>query len=219
MRAQINTWEKTRDRRSEFLSCYRLMTENMLSAIQTAEFIDPPWVSNLLNHFAGYYFNALEAYESNSRSVPVVWQQAFDAARQPEMQVLQNLLLGMNAHINFDLTFALVDMLEKEKDALPREKKEQRFSDHCHVNAIIHRTIDAVQDTIIEPQEPVFEIIDQLLGPVDEWAVSVLITHWREEVWENAVDLLEIEPMNRGASARRIEMEALKRSKIILKWI
>ena len=219
MLAQITAWEQAQDRRSEFLSCYHLMTENMLSAISTAEFHDPVWVSNLLNHFAGYYFNALEAYESASPSTPSVWRQTFDASRQPDIQILQNLMLGMNAHINYDLTFTLVDMLEKEWHGLTKTQRDQRFADHCHVNAVIHRTIDAVQDTIIEPQEPVFEIIDQLLGPVDEWVVSTLVSHWRDEVWENAVELLEIEPAKRSESAHKIEVTALKRSRIILRWL
>jgi hypothetical protein len=219
MRVQVTAWEQVRDRRSEFLSCYQLMTENMLAAIQAAEFLDPVWVAKLLNHFAGYYFNALEAYESASPATPAVWQQAFEAARLPDLQIVQNLMLGMNAHINYDLTFALVDMLEMEWHGLSGSERDQRFRDHCHVNTIIHRTIDAVQDGIIEPQEPVFEIIDQLFGPVDEWAISVLVTHWRGEVWQNAVRLLETEPAKRNESTRQIETAALKRSQIILRWI
>jgi len=219
MRSQITSWEQAHDRRSEFLSCYQLMTENMLSALRSAEFIDPDWVSRLLDHFAGYYFHALEAYDSNNPAAPKVWRQVFDAARHPDMQLIQNLLLGMNAHINYDLTFALVDLLESEWRDLSADQRVRRFHDHCYVNHIIHRTIDSVQDTILEPHEPVFEILDRLLGPVDEWAISTLVAHWREEVWENAVHLMEIEPQERGAAVHHIEVDALRRSSIILRLL
>lgn len=217
---QISTWEQHQDRRSIFLRCYQLMTDNMLSAIQAVEFSDPPWVSKLLHHFASYYFNALDAYESSSPATPTVWKQAFDATRQAEVNVIQNLLLGMNAHINYDLVYTLVDMLQDEWSALNPEQRSQRYTDHSHVNAIIHRTIDAVQDTIIEPQDRWLEIVDYLLGPADEWALSMLVRRWRDEVWDNAVLLLESpEPGVREQKTRQIESEALNRARIILKMI
>jgi hypothetical protein len=219
MLGQVQDWERLHDRRSIFLGCYQLMTGNMLAAIEAAEFSDAPWVDRLLHHFASYYFNALEAYEKRSPATPAVWQQTFDACRQEETNVFQNLLLGMNAHINYDLVFTLVDILGEEWNALEEEQRSQRYTDHFHVNSIIYRTIDAVQDAIIEPRDSLLEIADRLLGPVDEWALSMLVTHWRDEVWENALRLLDTpEPGLRLQKVRQIENEAIQRGRIILKY-
>lgn len=201
----LEQWESSGDRRSIFLSCYRMMTENMHSAIQTGEFFDPDWVETLLVHFANYYFSAVEYYDLNDEKIPPPWKVAFEAARRADLSVMQHLILGINAHINYDLVFVVVDMLDNEWRSLSAEKREQRHSDHRQVNHIISSTIDAVQDTIVETREPMWDILDKLLGPMDEWLVSRLIADWREDVWERAVLFLD----NQDSNARVLLKEKL----------
>ena len=114
MEALAQQWQQRSDQRCFFLRCYALMTGNTLRAIEQGQFHDPRWVSQLLHHFADYYFLALDAYECNATETPAVWRMAHDAALAPDTQVLQDLLLGINAHINYDLVLTLVDMLEPE---------------------------------------------------------------------------------------------------------
>jgi hypothetical protein len=85
------------------------------------------------------------------------------------------------------------------------------------VNDIIGRTIDAVQDEIIEEAQPSLRIVDFALGPFDEWMTSKLIAHWREEVWQNATGMLAIkEPEAREQRRRQVEAAAVQRAKAIL---
>jgi hypothetical protein len=217
MQAQVSAWEKTADRRTIFLSCYMLMTGNMLKALEKGEFNDTRWVSELLHRFADYYFTALEQYEQDYQSSPLVWQLAFNATQEPGKLVLQDLILGVNAHINYDLVITLVDMLEPEWGELSKDGLKERYTDHCHVNDIIGRTIDTVQDQIIEQTEPAMKFIDLALGPIDEWMTSRLITHWREEVWQNALQMIETaNPGEREQKRQQIEVNALERGKAIL---
>ena len=51
--------------------------------------------------------------------------------------VLQNLLLGINAHINYDLVLTIYDMPAPEWERLTEEQRRRRFQDHCTVNVII----------------------------------------------------------------------------------
>lgn len=96
------------------------------------------------------------------------------------------------------------------------EQRATRFGDYCHVNDIIGRTIDDVQDQVLEPAMPEMDIVDKLLGPLDEWLVSGLITRWRETVWQNAARLLEAKDDNeRQALLQGVEEEALE----LGKWI
>jgi hypothetical protein len=74
MKDLIAQWELDADQRSIFLSCYRMMTENMLAAVERKEFKDPFWVDRLLQRFAGHYFAALQAYDQDPSSAPQVWQ-------------------------------------------------------------------------------------------------------------------------------------------------
>src|SRR5512147_982633 len=89
----VDQWEAAHDRRAIFLGCYRLMTRNMLDAIDADRFHDDVWVSNLLHRFVEYYFAALERFDQNSPDTPAVWRLAFDATRDEAVTTLQHLLL------------------------------------------------------------------------------------------------------------------------------
>lgn len=215
-------WEAAADQRSIFLSCYGMMTRNTLDAIARGEFSNPEWVKRLLCRFAEYYFNALDSYDRVPGSSPAVWQATFEYTRDSNIWALQKLLLGVNAHINYDLVLALKDTLQDEWDSLPAEKRSSRFADHCHVNRVIWQTIDAVQDQVLEPVMPALEWIDGLFGRADEWMISRLITEWRDRVWQNAVDLLETtDSVNRETLIEHLEQDSLHRSQAIYEknWV
>lgn len=217
MQALIERWEAENDRRAVFLGCYALMTRNMLAALAAQNFEDNAWVAYLLKHFAGYYFKALDAYEERQADIPLVWNLAFDAARQPHTHVLQNLILGVNAHINYDLVFALEDVLRPEWQGLSGEQRRMRYRDHCHVNEIIFQTIDSVQDEIVDRYSAAMEVADIMLGPLDEWMTSRLISLWRDEVWNCAAQLSEADGQEgRAELHQRVEQRTLKRAYSIL---
>lgn len=217
MHSLIDAWQVSGDRREIFLSCYAMMTDHMQTAIEEGQFEDNQWVSGLLHRFAGYYFNALAAYDHDPSSAPTVWQIAFNASQLPHTHVLQNLGLGVNAHINFDLVFALSDMLAPEWPDLSLDQRQSRYRDHCRVNAIIHQTIDAVQDQVVDRYDAAMELADKLMGPLDEWFTSRLITDWREQVWKNATHLIQSQvESERQLVQEEVERRALERARSIL---
>jgi hypothetical protein len=194
-----------------------MMTGNMLVAVKGQKFNDSAWVHALLHQFADYYFQALQVYQEIPSHAPGVWQLAHKAASDPEVSALQKILLGVNAHINCDLVLTLVDLLDPEWRMHTQAQREHRYQDHCRVNEIIAETIDAVQDQVLEPAMPVMDLVDRLLGPVDEFLISRLITDWREEVWQNAAGLLIMSNMGtRMHRTREIEIEAQRIGGIML---
>ncbi len=220
MQLQLERWQAEPDQRSDFLSCYLLMTDNMLSAIEAGEFNDPEWVHSLLHQFAEYYFDALDSYDQDRPDTPQVWRLTFDSARRPDAQVLQNLLLGINAHINYDLIFTLVDMLQPDWQMLSADERQGRYDDHCHVNTVISRTIDAVQDTVIATDLPLMNLFDEVFGQSDEWFVSRMIARWRDEVWGYARQLLDTaDEQDRLRLKTEIEHEALQRATTIQRLV
>ncbi len=217
MESLAQTWDERADRRGFFLRCYALMTGNTLRAIHQGQFHDPAWVERLLHLFADYYFLALDAYEQGDAETPPVWRLAHDAAVERRTQVLQDLLLGINAHINYDLVLTLVDMLEPEWATLSPEQRRQRYEDHCHVNTIIAATIDCVQDQVVTPDNWWLGMVDRVLGPLDEHAAARLIRHWREDVWQQAMRMLAAtDPEERADLRRLLAVQAQERSQQIL---
>jgi hypothetical protein len=211
MNNHVQQWEAAHDRRSIFLGCYALMTANMLDALDTSRFADDAWVAQLLDRFAEYYFNALELYETRQPETPRVWQLAHDTAQREHVMTVQHLLIGVNAHINYDLVFAVAELLSPEWETLTTEQRDQRRADYNLVNAIIGETIDQVQDQILEPRSPWLDLIDKAFGPVDEWLISKVIERWRDEVWQNALRYVAVnDPAERDTLRAHIETAALR---------
>lgn len=216
MQQLIDAWEAARDQRAIFLTCYAMMTRNMLRAAEAGEFEDNHWVSLLLHRFADYYFKALAAYDACDSQTPAVWQYTFETAQAADIHVMQHLFLGVNAHINYDLVFALHDLLGPEWASLSSEQRQMRHRDHCLVNAIIYQTIDSVQDQVIERYSPPMDIVDKLFGRLDEWMIHKLIEAWREEVWARAQSLIDASTQSESEGhCLKLEQTAMVRARAI----
>jgi len=220
MQSLLEQWEPLADRRAIFLACYWRMTRNMLASLDRGVFNDPAWVNDLLEHFAGYYFNALDAYNGNPLASPAIWQQTFSAAADPRTRSLQHLMLGVNAHINYDLVLALIDVLEPEWATLDQSCRLQRYADHCHINQIIAHTIDEVQDEVLERYSPAMELVDRLFGRLDELLIARLISGWRDQVWRQVMQWVEApSPEQRGSLLQQVENACVQRGQLIqLNW-
>lgn len=131
---------------------------------------------------------------------------------------MQNLLLGVNAHINYDLALAVTDLLELEWPDLSENEREARYIDYCYVNKIIAETIDTVQDQVIERYSPIMDVVDIAFGPLDEWFTSQMINHWRDDQWQHAVNMLNSQRDDRRKKmCEALEAAALDRAKLISK--
>ncbi len=218
MKLRADLWEAGGDRRFIFLRCYCMMSGNMAEAVGAGRFADGVWVTALMHRFAHYYFEALEAYDARPEHAPPAWRQVFDAAREPGTHVLQNLLLGVNAHINYDLPLALYDTLNDTWPNLGEQARQHRHNDHVEVNRIIESTIDAVQDQVVEPMSPAMAVVDRLMGRMDEWLLSQLISGWRTDVWHVAQHLLGApDEGSREKVRKEQEQRVLERGESLLK--
>jgi hypothetical protein len=94
---------------------------------------------------------------------------------------------------------------------LSESQREARYADHCHVNDVIGRTVDDVQDQVPERDSWLMAVFDDILGPIDAALTSRLIAHRRETVWRNAVRLLEArDTSDRDRLIQEIEHEAIR---------
>lgn len=190
-------WTASNDRRAIFADAYGRMTAAMVDATTATQFADPEWVTRLLDRFAEYYFVAVDAHEHGSDQCPTAWSHAFSACSLDDQHPLQVLFLGINAHINYDLVFALADVMEDWPE-LDIARRDVRRADHDAVNVVIARTIDEVQEEVVSRWSPGMAGLDALAGRVDEWVFSRLIADWRATVWDDAIRLLESPTLDRG---------------------
>lgn len=177
-------FEAQNDWRAVFMRAYRLTTQRVGEAIGAGEFIDRAWMTRLDVQFAGYYFAALARWDSGQPpSEP--WRIAFECTRYRRTNVLQDVGLGMNAHINHDLVLAIVDVLEPDDDLAVREK------DHSHMNAVLARILNEVQRDVTLRYDPSLLLADFTLGRIDEDIAAFSIEVARDHVWDNVLSVME----------------------------
>ena len=213
MQTQIEAWEATGDDRAIFLTCYTMMTRNMLRTIAANGFKDCAWVRLLTHRFAQYYFDALASYEC--AGMPPVWTFTFETACSKKAHVLQNLLLGVNAHICYDLIFAVADSINEPWAEIPEERRTRCYRDYCHVNDVIGQTLDAVQDQVVEKHDRNMNLVDVAFGRLDEWMIHALIKRWREQVWGQSVAYMQAMPDAKSALKQSYTAQAEQRARSI----
>lgn len=186
-----------KDRRAVFATAYLTMTLEIEKRVGELSYNDPGWVAAYAIAFANLYRVALACYERGDRAlVPEPWQISFDTANQKSNLIFQDLLLGMNAHINHDLALAL------EEVGLDPGREERR-EDHFAVNEAIRQATDAVKARLRDRYVPLYGLLDRLLGRFDEHVAGFSIEKARQNAWKSAVSLAGAESEEEHALVQR----------------
>ncbi len=97
------------DRSGYFAALYYKVTASVKDGIAKGQFENGPGMEKFDVLFANRYLDAITAWK-NDQPLTASWQVAFEAGKNSSVLVLQQLLLGMNAHINLDLGIAAVEV-------------------------------------------------------------------------------------------------------------
>lgn len=101
---------------------------------------NPDWLLRLDVTFAQLYFDAVETY-LNAKDVPSAWQVLFEARSQPGIDRIQFALAGMNAHINHDLSLALL-ATDQQLNLVPNLVSPEH-DDYLAVNDLLNSLMPA----------------------------------------------------------------------------
>lgn len=176
-----SVFEARDDSRAVFLSIYARMTSAVADRITRGEFADPDWVADYLVAFANLYRVAVHDYELDRLDRVVdPWQLAFRTAECADSLVIQDAALGVNAHINYDLAYALV-----EAGTVPN--RSQKYADHRAVTEVIRGLVAEAQTTLAREYAAGIRTIDETLGSLDDWLTVFTIDECRESAWRNAI--------------------------------
>ncbi len=171
--------QRARDWRAVFAKSYLRTTEQILAAAQAGgTFENSAWMVHLDCDFAGRYFTAIDCWEAGG-ACPEPWEIAFAATEAKRTLVLQDLLLGMNAHINYDLPYALDATIPPNLDAAALAPYAR---DHVRMNVLLARTVKIVGQATGE-YDPALILVDEGLGPPGTVGVGQLISLWRARSW------------------------------------
>ena len=199
------------DRRSMFLTLYGVVSAEMRERATSGAFNDPTWVQRYAVAFANLYREALEAYDAGRVSqVPRAWRLCFDAAKAGACTVLQDVLLGVNAHVNNDLAFAL-DRVNVGPD------RESRRHDHNAVNSVLSGVTQRATQRLASVYAPGITTMDVVAGDFDEVVSRASLAGARDAAWESACSLADARgPVERGLAAARVSTRAAVLARLLL---
>jgi hypothetical protein len=112
-----------------FPALYARVTDRVVAGIAEDRFTDGARMDEFVVRFAGRYLAAASAR---------CWQASWDVASNSSLLIVQHLLLGINAHVNFDLPQAVAAL------ALERGNLSDVRGDFDAVNAILAETSTGV---------------------------------------------------------------------------
>jgi hypothetical protein len=171
------------DRRAIFLTLYGVVSTEMRDRIESRSFEDNDWVRRYAIAFGNLYRRALEAYDaSDLQRVPKAWRLCFDAASVGRGLVLSDMFLGVNAHVNHDLPFAL-NGISIDPD------RQKRYRDHAAVNEALGSVVERATQRIASLYAPGIAGLDRAAGEIDEMISAFSLEVARESAWESAISL------------------------------
>ncbi len=192
------------DHRAVFATTYLVLTEALRDTVRRdpAFFADPGYLYTEDALFADYYFRTVGDYAAG-KPVPRAWRIAFDTAARGGANAAQDMLLGINAHVQRDMPFVLAEL------GLHRPDGSSRKGDHDRVNIVLQRAYEPVVRAIARAYDRFVSVSNAGAIPADNVAGLELVKGWREGVWRNAERLLNATtPAQRQSVADSIELNA-----------
>jgi len=192
------------DHRGVFATTYMTLTRTfrrmMVEDPDMVEFREYLFVEDAL--FANFYFRVQRAWDEGE-PVPEAWRIANEAASSGDYFGAQDMLLGINAHVQNDMPFVIAALGTRTGDG------ESRKPDHDALNAVLTRAYQPVVDAVRKRFDPSLDLTNPAQVPVDDMAGLEAVRGWREVVWRNAERLVNAKtPAERSQVAQQIEAYA-----------
>jgi uncharacterized protein DUF5995 len=172
------------DHRGVFATTYLELTRAFRTTIRKGKFFQYPrylYTEDAL--FADVYFNTLRAWR-RGKPVPPAWRIALETARSGQVNAGQDMLLGINAHVQNDMPFVLAAL------GLRTRQGASRKPDHDRVNKILDAAYEQVVEAVARRYDPLVSTTNASWNPLDDVAGLEMVKGWREGVWRNAERLL-----------------------------
>ncbi|MEJ2859952.1 DUF5995 family protein [Actinomycetospora flava] len=174
------TGDRHRDGIACFSDLYLTITQDVLAEYERgAMFHCGEFILQLDIAFARRYLVALDDHLHGRPSAPGCWEVLF-TRRQEDHEEWQFAVVGVNAHVNFDLAFALLDVWED--NPTPLATTSAQYADYEAINTIFRNNMDALCEknevpwTKWGPDGGIIDGLGNLVG-------NILVSGTRDVAW------------------------------------
>lgn len=165
-----------------FAYVYRRTTAQIREGIREGRFEDNARMEQFDVAFAGKYIEAYWTFREGG-TVAEVWEQAFNATQSGKI-IMQHILLGMNAHINYDLGVSAAEFTDGQEI-------QHLKNDFMLINRLLAELVDEMQQRIGRVS-PLMFLLDWLAKDEDEAIVNFSMEKARKAAWNFAVRLSQV---------------------------
>jgi hypothetical protein len=231
-----NRWLGTGDPRHYFCGTYLRTTIAVGEEINRSSgprhvganggFEDGAWLERWDVAFAQLYLDAVEQWDRTG-DAPGPWAIAFAAGNDPGVPPLRHVLLGLNAHINFDLAPSIVAVMSPA-DFDDAAVVMSRRRDCRHVDDVLAARVPAEDRELARVEPPGSRtVLDRMLTPFNRLGTRRFLAESREKVWRNACmldqarregpDVYEATVAELGALARARVLDLRRPGQVLLR--
>jgi hypothetical protein len=187
---------------ADFNRLYLTTTEGVLERLYAGSFADPAFLSRLDVEFAARYFDALRQWSDASACCPRVWRVLFARIGGPDCRSLPSVAAGVNAHLNFDLPFALVTTFD-HLGCDPIDDGDQH-RDYLQLNDVFAEANPGLQHGHLDKWQL---LIDTMNGDLDDGWQGETVAYARNVAWRNAQKLWGVRHDMAGLARERDRLD------------
>ncbi|BAV07494.1 hypothetical protein SAMN05421788_109151 [Filimonas lacunae] len=184
-----------------FAALYHKVTVSVQHGIQTGQFQDGPRMERLDVIFANRYLNAYDQWKKGEQPT-ASWKLAFETAEKSGPLVLQQLLLGMSAHINLDLGVAAVEVSGTNP-------LQDIHNDFDMINTIISSLTYQVLNDLVKIS-PLLSLLGLHAGNNNSVLIQFSIDNARDGAWCFAEELMLLSIADRPAGITKRDTNIYK---------
>ena len=191
-----------------FAVLYHQITVNVKEGIANSYYADGKRMEMLDVVFANRY---LDAYAKFQQSLPCTqsWQYTFETTKKFWPIVLQNLLLGINAHINLDLGIAAVQ-------TCPGQGIDALKDDFDKINTVLAGLVEDVEKSMTTIW-PTFKYLLAHFSKIDTFLINFSMEQARNGAWKFATDLAVLDITQQEIAIREWDKKIAKIALLVTK--
>src|SRR5215467_391007 len=191
------SWQQ-KSRLGYFAALYRRVTQAVKQGIDQGKFQNGPLMERLDVTFANRYLHAFEQFRSGA--LPTMsWQLAFRSASAWYPLIVQQLLIGINAHINLDLGIAAATVA-------PGNQLAGLKADFDQINAVLSGEVGTVEKEMAEVS-PLIGLLEKFSLKTDTVIINFSLEKARDFAWSQAANLAPKSGPDLQAAIRALDAE------------
>jgi len=199
-------WDQN-SRNGYFAALYRRVTRAVKDGIAQGRFQNGPRIEALDVNFANRYLQAFEQFRAGQEPT-LSWRVAFQAASRWYPIVVQQLLAGINAHINLDLGIAAAQ-------TAPGDQLPGLQTDFNQINTVLAELVGTVEKEIGEIS-PLIGLLQKFGLRTEAQIINFNMTIARDAAWNVAVNLASTSPGQMEAAIAEVDLRTGLLGKVVV---